>query len=97
MKIDELIPLTNGLSVAAGQQTLVCDRARIGPVTDTTVDMSFWLVGTDLVPRLTLPRQRVALGTPDEIAGPILFLCTPYAGFITGEVFNVNGGAVLVG
>jgi 3-oxoacyl-[acyl-carrier protein] reductase len=37
------------------------------------------------------------VGTPDEIAGPILFLCTSYAGFITGEVFNVNGGAVLVG
>jgi 3-oxoacyl-[acyl-carrier protein] reductase len=42
-----------------------------------------------------IPMGRV--GTPDEIAGPILFLCTPYAGFITGEVFNVNGGAVLVG
>jgi 3-oxoacyl-[acyl-carrier protein] reductase len=42
-----------------------------------------------------IPLGRV--GTPDEIAGPILFLCTPYAGFITGEVFNVNGGAVLVG
>jgi len=36
-------------------------------------------------------------GTPQEIAGPILFLCSEYAGFITGEVFNVNGGAVLVG
>lgn len=36
-------------------------------------------------------------GTPEEIAGPILFLCTPHAGFITGEVFNVNGGAVLTG
>jgi 3-oxoacyl-[acyl-carrier protein] reductase len=36
-------------------------------------------------------------GTAEEIAGPILFLCTPHAGFITGEVFNVNGGAVLVG
>jgi len=36
-------------------------------------------------------------GTPDEIAGPILFLCTEYAGFITGEIFNVNGGAVLAG
>ncbi len=33
----------------------------------------------------------------DEIAGPVLFLCTPYAGFISGEIFNVNGGAVLVG
>jgi len=26
-----------------------------------------------------------------EIAGPILFLCTPLAGFISGEVLNVNG------
>jgi 3-oxoacyl-[acyl-carrier protein] reductase len=43
----------------------------------------------------TIPMGRV--GTPDEIAAPILFLCTPYAGFITGEIFNVNGGAVLVG
>jgi 3-oxoacyl-[acyl-carrier protein] reductase len=43
----------------------------------------------------TIPMGRV--GTPDEIAGPILFLCTPLAGFITGEVFNVNGGAVLSG
>jgi 3-oxoacyl-[acyl-carrier protein] reductase len=43
----------------------------------------------------TIPMGRV--GTPDEIAGPILFLCTPFAGFITGEIFNVNGGAVLVG
>jgi len=34
---------------------------------------------------------------PREIAGPVLFLCTPLAGFISGEVLNVNGGAVLVG
>jgi 3-oxoacyl-[acyl-carrier protein] reductase len=37
------------------------------------------------------------IGKPEEIAAPILFLCTPWAGFITGEIFNVNGGAVLVG
>lgn len=43
----------------------------------------------------TIPLGRV--GTPEEIAAPILFLCTPHAGFITGEIFNVNGGAVLVG
>lgn len=42
-----------------------------------------------------IPLGRV--GTPDEVAAPILFLCTPHAGFVTGEIFNVNGGAVLVG
>jgi 3-oxoacyl-[acyl-carrier protein] reductase len=42
-----------------------------------------------------IPLGRVA--TAREIAGPIVFLCTPLAGFISGEVLNVNGGAVLVG
>jgi len=36
-------------------------------------------------------------GHVDEIAGPVLFLCTPLAGFISGEILNVNGGAVLAG
>ena len=43
----------------------------------------------------TIPLRRVA--RPEEIAAPILFLCTQHASFITGEIFNVNGGAVLVG
>jgi 3-oxoacyl-[acyl-carrier protein] reductase len=45
--------------------------------------------------RRTIPLGRV--GKPEEIAGPIVFLCTGYASFITGEIFNVNGGAVLTG
>jgi 3-oxoacyl-[acyl-carrier protein] reductase len=45
--------------------------------------------------RNTIPMGRV--GEPEEIAGPVLFLCTKHASFITGEIFNVNGGAVLVG
>jgi len=50
---------------------------------------------TGEVIRRTIPMGRV--GTPEEIAAPVLFLCTAHAGFITGEVFNVNGGAVLAG
>jgi 3-oxoacyl-[acyl-carrier protein] reductase len=42
-----------------------------------------------------IPLGRV--GRPMEVAGPILFLCTPYAGFMSGEIVNVNGGAVLAG
>ncbi|HEX4285925.1 MAG TPA: SDR family oxidoreductase [Terracidiphilus sp.] len=43
----------------------------------------------------SIPMGRPA--TAREIAGPVLFLCTPLAGFISGEILNVNGGAVLVG
>lgn len=45
--------------------------------------------------RAGIPVGRAA--TPREIAGPVLFLCTPLAGFISGEILNVNGGAVLIG
>ena len=50
-------------------------------------------VGAEI--RSTIPLGRP--GRPEEIAAPVLFLCTELAGFITGEIFNVNGGAVLGG
>lgn len=43
----------------------------------------------------TIPVGRVA--TPEDIAGPIVFLCSKWAGNISGEVLNVNGGSVLCG
>jgi len=43
----------------------------------------------------TIPLGRVA--TADDVAGPILFLCSPLARHITGEILNVNGGSVLCG
>ena len=43
----------------------------------------------------TIPRGRIA--TPEEIAGPILFLSSKFAENIVGEVLNINGGSVLCG
>jgi 3-oxoacyl-[acyl-carrier protein] reductase len=31
-------------------------------------------------------------GTPDEAAGPIFFLCSPWANFVHGQVLHVTGG-----
>src|SRR5260221_3877799 len=42
-----------------------------------------------------IPLRRV--GTPEEIAGAVAFLASDLATFITGEILNVNGGAVLCG
>ncbi len=64
-------------------------------------------VDTDMAaPALSEPATRTAVlskiplgrvAKPEEIAAPILFLCSEHAGFVTGEIFNINGGAVLVG
>lgn len=43
----------------------------------------------------SIPLGRIA--TAEDVAGPILFLCSRLARHVTGEVLNVNGGAVLVG
>ena len=43
----------------------------------------------------TIPLGRVA--TPEEIAGPIVFLCSDLANSVVGEILNVNGGSVLCG
>jgi 3-oxoacyl-[acyl-carrier protein] reductase len=43
----------------------------------------------------SIPLGRVA--SADDIAGPIVFLCSSLARHITGEILNVNGGSVLCG
>lgn len=42
-----------------------------------------------------IPLGRIA--TAEDIAGPIVFLCSDLARHVTGEILNVNGGSVLCG
>jgi len=42
-----------------------------------------------------IPIGRV--GTPEEIAGAVLFLASELSTFVNGEILNVNGGAVMCG
>jgi 3-oxoacyl-[acyl-carrier protein] reductase len=42
-----------------------------------------------------IPLGRIA--SADDVAGPIVFLCSAMARHVTGEILNVNGGSVLCG
>ena len=88
-----LISLTKSLAVECAPR-LVVNCVAPGWV-DT--EMSWPAFGGDNRERIarTIPLGRIA--SPDDIAGPILFLCSPLARHITGEVLNVNGGSVLCG
>jgi 3-oxoacyl-[acyl-carrier protein] reductase len=90
-----LISLTKSLSSELAPRGIRVNCVAPGWV---TTEMSAAALGDpELGPKIVagIPVGRPA--TPREIAGPVLFLCTPLAGFISGEVLNVNGGAVLIG
>lgn len=81
--------------------------AELGPRGITVNCVAPGWVATDMAAEaLSDPRQRrrirglIPLGrvaTPEEIAGPILFLASDLASHVNGEILNVNGGSVLCG
>jgi 3-oxoacyl-[acyl-carrier protein] reductase len=90
-----IISLTKGLSTELARDGIYVNCVAPGWV---RTDMALPALADPAVEArvlATIPLGRI--GTPEEIAAPVLFLCTDHANFITGEVFNVNGGAVLVG
>lgn len=89
-----IISLVKGLCVELAPRDVTVNAVAPGWI-DT--EMSRPALGDGELERInkTIPRGRVA--SPEDIAGPIVFLCSSMARHITGEILNVNGGAVLVG
>jgi NAD(P)-dependent dehydrogenase (short-subunit alcohol dehydrogenase family) len=64
-----------------------------GPI-PTEVFMEFLKLSEDMLPAFTkqigVPMQR--LGREEDIAGAVVYLCSPAASWITGEILTVSGG-----
>jgi 3-oxoacyl-[acyl-carrier protein] reductase len=90
-----IISLVKGLSTELARHNILINCVAPGWV-DT--DMSASVLRDKKLQKsalVAIPLKRA--GTAEEIAGPILFVASDLATFITGEVINVNGGSVLCG
>jgi 3-oxoacyl-[acyl-carrier protein] reductase len=89
-----LISLTKSLATELASHNIRVNCVAPGWV-DTDMSHSS-LIGPDGPKFVSLiPLGRAA--TAEEIAEPIVFMASDWASFITGEILNVNGGAVLAG
>ena len=90
-----IIAMTKSLAAELGPRGITVNCVAPGWVaTDMTADALNDAKQRRKIREL-IPLGRVA--TPEEIAGPILFLASDLAGHVNGEVLNVNGGSVLCG
>lgn len=90
-----IISLTKGLAAELAPHNILVNSVAPGWVaTDMSNDVLASKAGQKMAATV-IPLRRAA--TADEIAGPILFLASDLANFMTGEIINVNGGSVLCG
>ena len=80
-----LIAATKALAKEVAKKNVTCNAIAPGFI---KTDMVEGLDEASL--KKTIPANR--FGTPEEVAECVAFLCSPQAGYITGNVISINGG-----
>lgn len=80
-----LIGATRSLAAEVARRNILVNAVSPGFI---ETDMVSHLPKEQILPNIPLGR----FGTPEEVSGLVGFLCSKRAGYITGQVFSVNGG-----
>lgn len=83
-----LIGLTKSLALDLGPDHITVNAISPGYTETDMTKKSIETKGDQI--RASIPLRKV--GSPDEIASVVAFLCSDGGGYITGETINVNGG-----
>ena len=86
-----LLGLTRGLAKELASQSITVNAVAPGLILETPFHETFNTEEGRQAAIATIPLKRG--GVPDDVAGAVLFLVSDLAGFITGEVTEINGGA----
>jgi len=89
-----VISITKSLAVELAPRGVTVNSIAPGWVDTEMVAGAIAGQGAEQISR-GIPLGRIA--SAEDIAGPIVFLCSGLARHITGEILNVNGGSVLCG
>lgn len=81
-----IIALTKWVAKEVGAHGIRCNSIAPGPVESAATAGQDYDFSGQVIQRM---------GTPQEIAGAVVFLASPAAGFITGQILRVDGGAVM--
>ena len=88
-----VISLTKSVAVELGRRGVTVNCVAPGWI-DTEMVAAPMAAGRERI-EAAIPIGRIA--SAEDIAGPIVFLCSELARHLTGEILNVNGGSVLCG
>lgn len=87
--------MVKGLCVEMGPRSITVNCVAPGWIDTEMAAPVYAVAGERERIEQNIPLKRMA--GAEDVAGPIVFLCSDLARHITGEVLNINGGSVLCG